>query len=556
MRLFTRRCKRKQISYRLKIYITALFATCFPPFSLRADQRDNPDPIPGWTHSTELNRDTPKRHGLLLNGGDVTFSSPVIADIDGDPSNGLEVAVGGADGVLHAYKANGELLWNVQLPNASCRQASSINKLLSSPAVGVLKGDGMPHVIVGYGGVGGSACGGGVVAVRGSDGQTVWHFDLKKFAKKERFGSISHAVFSSPAVADVDGDGKLEVGFGSFDRNVYLLNHDGSVRWYYNAADTIWSSPAFADIDNDSKLEMIIGTDISANSRLRPPTKNGGYVYAFDTSDRKGKRIFFRDRSISKWQTYFDQVIYSSPIIADVLPDSPGEEVLVGSGCFFPQRGRKKKGRWVKVMRLKDGKVLRTLPTAGCSSSSPAVGDIDDDGVLEVVATVNGDKSIGGDGKSRIMAFKAASSSLLWSIIPTERGRNDPWGGNFQSPVVADLDGNGSLEVLVANGASVGIYSGRDGFPLTCQDSSCTNPYMLYAFDTLRSTPAVGDVNNDGQLDVVIAGGHTSSGGLGVLYGWTNFGDVLQSSPGLQAPLSVPWQMFRGNSGRTAKYRN
>lgn len=520
-----------------------------------ADISDNPPPIPGWTHpiagSTRASQDD---HGIVLPGGDVTYSSPALADIDGDPANGLETAVGGADGILYVYRADGSLLWSVNLPNKECAQSGSTNKLLSSPAVGKLFGDGVPYVVVGYGGIGGRACDGGVAVYRGPDGGAAWIFSLKLFAKREKFWSFSPTVFSSPALADTDGDGKMEIGFGSFDRNVYLLNANGTVRWYYNAADTIWSSPAFANVDKDPDLEMIIGTDISANSRIRPITKNGGYVYAFKTKARKRKLINFRQRDAFVWQTYLDQVVYSSPVIADVLATSPGPEVIVGSGCFFPQSSNDKGGKWIKVMSLKTGAVLQTLITNACLSSAVAVGDLDEDGTLEIVATVNGSTQVGGDGYSRVSAWKASSPIPFWSMIPLERGRNDSFGGTFMSPVVADVDGNGSLEVLVANSASVSILEGRSGRQLTCDSGDCSdNPFTLYAGASLRATPAVADINLDGVLDVVIASGRRN--GHGMLFGWTDLAGLLGSTAGAHPAYSAPWPMARGNAQHTALFR-
>lgn len=524
--------------------------TLFPPVA-RADPRNNPPPIAGWTHEP-LADDTTEGHGVILPGGDVSFSSPAIAEIDGDPNNGFEVVVGTDDGVLTVVRADGTILWNATVPNASCAGASGGNKLLSSPAVGALFGDGVPYIVVGYGGVGSRGCDGGVIAYRGADGHVQWTFSLKKFARQAKFGTNSHTVFSSPALADTDRDGKMEIGFGSFDRNVYLLNANGSVRWYYNAADTIWSSPAFANVDNEPNLELIIGTDISANGRLRPPTRNGGYVYAFKTKPRRPTRIGFRTRGAYVWQTAFDQVIYSSPVVADVLPSNPGPEIIIGSGCFFPQNTNDKKGRWIKILRLKDGKVLQTLPTPACLSSSIAVGDIDGDGINEIVAMVPGYSEIGGDGSSRLIAYNADNPSPLWSVIPMERERNDPYGGHFNSPVIADLDGNGSLEVLVGNRSAVGVFAGDTGRPLTCQERRCTDDTRtLYTWSNLRGTPAVGDINRDGQIDVVIGAGHAFSRGKGVLYGWSGFNGLLGSLAGARSTGSIPWGMTRGNAAHT-----
>ena len=515
-----------------------------------------PDPVPGWTHPNEFSHDTLAHHGIVLAGSDIGYSSPVIAEIDGDTSNGKEIAVVGADGIVYVHKSSGDLLWSSQLPNYSCNSASSSNKAFSSPAVGALNGDGIPYVVVGYGGFGSGACGGGVVALNGASGSQYWHFDLKKFAKG-KFYATSHSVFSSPALADVDGDGKLEVGFGSFDRSIYLLNSDGTLRWYYLAADTVWSSPSFADVDGDGKPEMIIGTDISMNKKIKPPTPNGGYMYALKGIQKKTSkgRVGFRQGGAYKWLTSFDQTLYSSPVVADVLPDNPGSEVIIGSGCYFPQHTSAKRGAWVKILSLTTGKVLRTLSTGACSSSQVAVGDLDGDGVLEVVATVNGSASVGGDGYGRVMAWKASSTTPMWSVTPYLRGRNDSSIGNFKSPIIADLDGNGSLEVIVSNGAGVTVLNGIDGRTLTCSDSSCADAQpFLNAFQNLGGTPAVGDVDGDGDLDLFVAGGSNWNGGHGMIYGWTNFQSAISSDPGSGTPHALPWPMLRGNPQHLGSY--
>lgn len=534
-------------------YLTLCIFLCIPSMAA-SESTPYPPPVPGYTHDEELRRDTPESHGITLSGGDVQFGSPTVAEIDGVTANGLEVALGSADGVLYVYRSDGSLLWERRLPNNSCRFASGQNKLYSAPAVGTIFGDGVPYVLSSYGGLGSKQCDGGVVAFKGSDGTLTWKFSTKKFSRG-RFGTNMHGVFSSPALSDTDGDGRMEIGFGSFDRNVYLLNANGSLRWYYNAADTVWSSPGFVNVDSEPDLEMIIGTDISQNKFLRPPTENGGYVYAFKTAAREEKHISFRDTSAYVWQSTFDQVIYSSPVIADVLPETPGPEIIIISGCFFPQGTKNKKGKWIKILRLRDGKLLKTLDIPACSSSSVAVGDLDDDGRLEIVATVNGSKSIGGDGASKIIAFKAAIETPLWSVTPRVRGRNDDWGGLFSSPVIADLDGNGSLEVIAATGNAVGIFNGKDGTALTCQESSCDGSQpLLFAWKTLRGTPAIADMNADGELDIVIGGGHPANRKRGMLYGWSMLSGRINSAPGIQTPFSTPWPMYRGNANHTALF--
>lgn len=237
----------------------------------------------------------PPVEAVVLSGRGIGYSAPAVADLDGNPSNGLEI-VRGADGTIYALRADGTEIWSVKVPGGDCPDSPQKDKLYSSPVVGNLRGDGVPYVVVGYGGFKSAKCDGGIAAYRGSDGTRFWNFSIKDFAEEKGFFAYRTMVFSTPALADVNGDGTLEVGFGAFDRNVYLLNSDGTLRWYYHAADTVWSSPVFANVDSDSNLEMIIGTDITKNGALDPPTQDGGFLYAFDTQSIAGGFVPFGTR--------------------------------------------------------------------------------------------------------------------------------------------------------------------------------------------------------------------------------------------------------------------
>lgn len=523
--------------------------------------KDQPPPLPGWTHSQSFPDDTAQKHGIVLSGGDIVRSSPTIAEADGDASNGKEVAVAGSDGVLYVYRASGSLAWSTQV-TAACPLVAGDGVINSSPAVAALLGDGTPYVLVTYGTIQPSTCDGGLAVFRGSDGQLLWRFSLRAWASSQGYSEGLYGAVSSPSVADTDGDGQMEIGFGGLDRNLYLMNAGGSVRWYAHMADTIWSTPAFYDVNGDRRLEMIVGTDISANGAIGTP--DGGYIYAMNTQPRAVKRIEFCapsfpntcDKNYILWRAGFDQAIYSSPVIADVLPGNAGAEVIIGASCYFPAPGSPKRGQWMKILRLGDGAVMQTLNAPGCIQSSAAVGDLDGDGQLEIAATVSGAKEYGGDGLGRVVMWKPANPNPAWVVVPYNPEPsggglyNDPYGSDLQSPVIADLDGNGSLEVIASNWWSVHVFNGTNGSPLTCQGPCGSQPSMR-TWKTVKSTPAVGDINNDGKLDVVIGSGNVFNNGRGQLYAWTDFAGRLNSPGGNQPAYNAPWPMFGGNARHT-----
>ena len=524
------------------------------------DQYTQPPPLPGWTHTATWSPQTAQKHGLAVSGSVFLRGSPTIAEIDGDTSNGKEVAIIGDDARLYVLNARGTLIWSADLPTGQCAPVAGDARGNSAPAVGAIYGDGVPYVVASFGTIQPSSCDGGVTAYRGSSGARAWVFSLRNWQAQQGYPAEGlYGVVSSPGLADTDGDGDMEIGFGGLDRNVYLLNADGSARWYYHAADTIWSSPAFANVAGSEELEMVIGTDMSDNGAIG--AQSGGYLYAFDTAARPSPRVEFCMpafphtcvNSVFLWRMHFEQTIFSSPVVADVLSSNPGEEIVIGNGCYFPIGDSNKTGRWIKILRASDGAVLRTLSTPACIQSSVAVGDIDDDGALEIAATVSGASAIGGPGRSQLMVYEPESGGLKWSVSPGDPndGKNDAYGGDLMSPFIADMDGNGSLEVLVANSWSVHIYNGRTGAALSCQGPPCGALTSLFTLRPIKSTPAVGDINNDGVLDVVIGSGHFQSTPNGVMYAWTNFAGLLKSPVGQQSAYAAPWPMFRGDASHS-----
>ena len=527
------------------------------PGTADATLYDNFAPAPGWSRAVAFAPDdAPLRHGILLDARAIDWNSPLVADLDANPDNGNEVAIADPSGMLRVFGGDGTLWWQALVAAEPCDFEALGSGFM--PAVAPIYGDGVPYLVVGYGGFQSTKCDGGVTAFQASTGLVAWRFSTRAWEQTEAYPhEAHHGVMTTPAIADTDGDGRMEIAFGGLDRNFYLLNADGKVRWYYHAADTIWSSPVFAQIDDDPQLEVVTASDVSFGGDA-----GGGYVQAFDTTARWPIRIEFDTGFI--WRTpNLDQAPYSSPAVGDVLPEEPGDELVIGSGWFFPPSGGECRGKWVKIFRLRDGAELQTLampPGGSCTASSPALADIDDDGRLEVVIGTGNPTDTSGDARSRIVAWDPEVSTPKWVTIPYDPiwPPGDPAGNHaavfFRSPTIADLDGNGSLEVAFANFWSVVVLAGSDGMPLTCQHSQCGSQQSLFAWGMLTATPAIGDLDGDGAPEVVIGGMHVNSpagAGYGVgeralVYAWSGFTAALGSRPGKQPDYAAPWPTFRG----------
>ncbi len=83
--------------------------------------------------------------------------------------------------------------------------------------------------------------------------------------------TISNVESYGAAVADVDGDGAMEVVIGSFDNKVYCLNGvTGLVKWSHGVGGDVHRGISVADIDGDvygeCKLEVLVPNSASAES--------------------------------------------------------------------------------------------------------------------------------------------------------------------------------------------------------------------------------------------------------------------------------------------------
>ncbi|MFC1521520.1 OmpL47-type beta-barrel domain-containing protein [Elusimicrobiota bacterium] len=235
----------------------------------------------------------------------------------------------------------------------------------------------------------------------------------------------------------------LGVGSGKPLGRWFLLGSNGdTVFWKDTQNDEAHSSINLADLDKDGEMDMVGGT--TSGNQLQAFDRLGGWI----------------------WRYVLGSHAISTPAIEKVFPDSDALQVFGGSFDYY-----------LRSIDGKTGKFNWAFDTEGLIWSSPAVGDIDGDGVKEVV--------VGSDSKY-VFALNAQTGELKWSINLNSRVR--------ASAALADLDKDGVLEVLIGS-ADKYFY---------CIDGKTGQIKWRFLTDaSIIASAAVGDLDFDDNLEIV-----------------------------------------------------
>jgi hypothetical protein len=390
---------------------------------------------------------------------------------------------------------------------------------------------------------------------------------------------------SSPAVADVDGDGRREIAVAAWDGKINLFDARGRELPGYPVSTAARSgehaSPVLADLDGDKVLELIFA---SADGRLYAFDAHGmavpgwpkelgpggtGGAAVQDFTSYRGLEVFasaadnvygFHGNGtyIGGWPVRLEETPAGLPAVGDLDGDRT-PEVVVASGDVvyaFKTSGAYAAGWPVKL----DGK----------AAAAPVLADVD------------------GDGKTEVLLGTTAGSAY---VLDADGSVRAGWPQRFGSKPIAapaavgDFEGRGDLTVVFVGGATymgsatIGAFDRdgrpRPGFPkqinravaaaplavdtdgdglpeilLITYDGSLLSferdgtltagyPVKLLA-DGVTSTPAAADVDDDGFLDIVVAAQN-------------GYVEVVRTDSAYE-PSANPWPMYGGNHWRTGKF--
>ena len=458
----------------------------------------------------------------------IQFAAPAVGDLDHDAYQ--EIVVGTTDGWVFAAKPDKlgcTLLWSFDTSAALNARAftPSSTTIRQTPAIADLDGDGWNEVVIPVGTVPEDRQNGGVV-VLSHDGQLRPGWPQLTFDKYDT--AYTEGVVGSPAIADLDGDGKLEIIVGGFDNRIYAWRYDGSwvKGWPRHVFDTVWSSPAVGDLDGDGLMEVVIGVDAHADPYFGAIDGGALYVFRSDGTVQKG------------FPRYVRQNLESTPALVDL--DRDGYlDIVIGGGSYYNSGSE---GYKVHVFD-RHGNYLPGWPaaTSGNVSGSPAIADMDGDGLPEVIV---------GSWDGKFYAWRSNGVAVPgWPVAPHTWTKD-----NYRqySAIVANLDGvtnrDGRLEILTHSGWEV-VAMDANGNQLTW-DGATGNPQSkptYWADWTLDATPVVSDIDADGKLELIAGGGESSTpaGGNAMIYVW-KFPNSKASE------YQRDWRMFKHTPNRVS----
>ena len=299
-------------------------------------------------------------------------------------------------------------------------------------------------------------------------------------------------AYPAPALGDLDGDGDLDMLVGNQQGAVIRFENVGTPQapvWLMreNALVSIngFTAPALADLDGDGDLDLLVGwsgmgaivwdTGVEFFRNMGTPTQ---FNFVWQNKELDYSLSFNRNQL--------------SPFLADMDHDGDFDLLLGrenGSDIQYRQNtGSPGAQYWAAPQDSYQGIVL--------PSSSPCLADTDGDGDLDLYQ--------GGaeDIQYRENVGSPSAPSFQWSWTYSQFGIVADV-GFYSCPALVDIDGDHDLDMVVGEGGGSLNFFRNQGSPTT---PTWGRPdQSFYGFGTYPVAPVFGDLDGDGDPDMIVS---------------------------------------------------
>jgi hypothetical protein len=309
--------------------------------------------------------------GWPVNVGELPDAGPIAAaDLDGDGR--YEVIAGTADGLVHRFSGSG-----VELPGWPVDLGTGVATYVS---LGAISAGSFRQIV---------ACSGTEVHVLNADGTSAFGFPR----------TVGEPIEAPAAIGDIEGDGAPELVIVGGHTVTMLRNSGLLMQSQFSPASTYTEQPSLADLDLDGRLEIVLPTVEgqlqiwNADGDSYGPTwpfiePTGSPIstvaianlaagarpeLAFVARDGAAHLVFETGTELTGWPHAAGALMHSGPIIEDL--DGGSSDVAFGSDGAAGYA-------WKNLSVAVPG-WPKALP-ATCDVS-PAAGDLDHDGIVEIV---------------------------------------------------------------------------------------------------------------------------------------------------------------------------
>jgi len=236
-------------------------------------------------------------------------------------------------------------------------------------------------------------------------------------------GEIDHGYFGEAVtmIPDLDGDGVNEFAVGEFGADSLGYN-TGAVTLYSGASGTQmhrWEGASgnsrfgddishAGDIDGDGVADIIVGAYFGSSN---------GEAFVYSGADYS---------EIYHFRGYEADEVFGRAV--DGAGDTNGDgrdDIIIGSGHYYVAGGYT---GFVRVYSGKDGSMLQDFrdgsATARLGSGVAGLGDIDGDGLSDMIVGAQDETTAGGTKSGTVFAFSGAREGILFEITELAAGES------------------------------------------------------------------------------------------------------------------------------------